>query len=57
VKKLRLLVTERCARSCSGCCNHDWDLAALPTCESYAGYDEVLLTGGEPMLYPEDPKP
>lgn len=50
--KLRLLLTANCNRSCEGCCNKDWDLAALPVCESFAGYDEVLLTGGEPLLQP-----
>ena len=47
--KLRLLVTDKCPRHCDGCCNKDWDLANLPVVESFAGYDEILLTGGEPM--------
>jgi pyruvate formate-lyase activating enzyme-like uncharacterized protein len=50
MKKLRLLVTEKCNRSCKGCCNKDWNLKELPVCESFEGYDEVILTGGEPML-------
>lgn len=50
MKKLRLLVTKTCNRACPGCCNKEWDLDALPVCESYEGYDEVILTGGEPML-------
>jgi len=53
MKKLRLLLWEDCNRSCEGCCNKDWDLKNLPVVESYDGYDEILLTGGEPMLYPE----
>lgn len=51
--KLRLLLWPDCNRSCSGCCNKSWDLSALPICTDYTGYDEILLTGGEPMLYPD----
>jgi MoaA/NifB/PqqE/SkfB family radical SAM enzyme len=52
-KILRLLVTKDCHRSCPGCCNNDWDLDNLPRpigLLSYLRYDEVLLTGGEPLL-------
>ena len=52
-KKLRLLLTEKCNRACAGCCNKDWDLESLNEVESFAGYEEVLLTGGEPMLDPQ----
>jgi pyruvate-formate lyase-activating enzyme len=51
--KLRLLLTADCNRTCRGCCNKDWDLTALPICEDYSVYDEFLLTGGEPLLFPE----
>jgi molybdenum cofactor biosynthesis enzyme MoaA len=44
MKKLRLLVTSECNRSCSGCCNKEWDLDKLPVCESYKDYDEIYLT-------------
>lgn len=50
--KLRLLLTEDCNRACPGCCNKDWDLDKLPVCSDYKGYDMIMLTGGEPMLYP-----
>lgn len=53
MKKLRLLLWPDCNRSCPGCCNKQWDLDKLPRVSSYEGYDEILLTGGEPMLYPE----
>lgn len=36
-----------------GCCNRDWDLQALPLCQDYTPYRLIMLTGGEPMLYPE----
>jgi organic radical activating enzyme len=50
--KLRLLLTEKCNRKCKGCCNKDWDLQSLPICTNYNNYDELILTGGEPMLIP-----
>lgn len=50
--KLRLVLFKECKRRCRGCCNKDWDLAALPVCEDYRPYRKILLTGGEPMLYP-----
>lgn len=53
MKKLRLLITEECNRSCPGCCNLDWDLKALEKCTDFSGYDEIILTGGEPMLFPD----
>ena len=49
-KKLRLLVTKECNRHCPLCCNKHYDLDALPKVGTFAGYDEILLTGGEPML-------
>ena len=52
-KKLRLLLFEDCNRKCNGCCNNDWDLKNLPICGFFRGYDLVMLTGGEPMLYPD----
>lgn len=48
--KLRLLVRPDCNRACPGCCNKQWDLTDLPICDSFTGYDEIMLTGGEPMM-------
>ncbi len=54
--KARVLITKLCNRACPGCCNK------LPwfesTCRSVSldeirGYDEIMLTGGEPLLEPE----
>ncbi len=53
MKKLRLLLFEECPRSCKGCCNKDWDLGVLPIVKTFEGYDEIILTGGEPMLRPQ----
>lgn len=53
VKKLRLLITEKCNRNCKKCCNRQWDLKKLPICEDYSSFDQILLTGSEPMLIPQ----
>ncbi|HWQ08063.1 MAG TPA: hypothetical protein VN436_03110, partial [Holophaga sp.] len=53
MKKLRLLLFEKCNRTCAGCCNKGFDLKSLPVCTSLEGWDEVNLTGGEPMLDPQ----
>jgi hypothetical protein len=50
MKKLRLLITKECNRNCEGCCNKIYDLDKLPICNSFEGYDEIILTGGEPLL-------
>lgn len=50
--KLRLLVTKECIRKCQGCCNKQYDLDALDVVESFEGYDLIMLTGGEPLLFP-----
>ena len=54
MKKLRLLLFEECNRSCPGCCNKDWDLKSLPRVKEadLPSFDEIMLTGGEPMLHP-----
>ena len=51
-KKLRLLMWGDCDRNCELCCNKQFDLNTIPKCLSYQPYDEIILTGGEPMLYP-----
>ncbi len=53
MKKLRLLLFEECNRRCKGCCNQYFDITTLPYADSFTGYDEVILTGGEPMLKPD----
>ena len=51
--KLRLILWPECHRNCPGCCNKDIDLNALPRFENLRDYKEVILTGGEPLLYPD----
>jgi pyruvate-formate lyase-activating enzyme len=53
MKKLRLVMFDKCNRSCEGCCNKDWDLNGLDVCDSFEHYDLIMLTGGEPMLNPK----
>ena len=50
--QLRLLLWDDCNRHCPGCCNKDWDLDALPVCSDFTPFEMIILTGGEPMLYP-----
>lgn len=50
MNKLRLLVTKECGLNCALCQNKHWDLDALPAITDFSVYDEILLTGGEPML-------
>ena len=52
MRKLRLLLWKQCPRNCDGCCNKDWDIDSLPFAKDFSKYDQILLTGGEPMLYP-----
>ena len=52
MKTLRLIITEQCDRECEGCCNKQFDVKSLPKCESFDDYDQIILTGGEPLLNP-----
>ena len=52
MKDLRLLMTKICNRNCSGCCNKDYDLDNLPVAKSYENYRVIMITGGEPLLFP-----
>ena len=57
-KTVRLIVTEDCPRKCSYCCNKisdDFKCAKkIKATEFFAtGYDEIVITGGEPMLVPD----
>lgn len=53
MRKLRLLLTDKCNRNCVGCCNKDWNLASLPVCTDFDSWNMAMLTGGEPMLNPQ----
>jgi pyruvate-formate lyase-activating enzyme len=53
MKKLRLMLTDICPRTCEGCCNKDinWSSSSIKrvTYEDAAKYEQVILTGGEPF--------
>ncbi len=51
-KKLRLILWKECGRHCDGCVNKQWDMNKLPVVRSFKGFNEIMLTGGEPLLYP-----
>lgn len=55
MKKLRLLFTEKCNRNCEECCNKGYDLEKLPKVTHF-NYDEILITGGEPLLFLDELK-
>lgn len=52
MKKARLLFTHICDKKCPGCCNTQWkDIPTKKvTMEQLLKYDEINITGGEPML-------
>ena len=55
MKIARLIVTWACRRDCDNCCNKMPGLreSAKPcSVADLKDYDQVLITGGEPMLYP-----
>ncbi len=52
MEKLRLLVTTKCPNKCPMCCNNSWDFSKLPVVEHF-NYKEIMITGGEPLLFPE----
>lgn len=35
------------------CCNKDWDLKNIPVVKSFKRFGLFMLTGGEPMLHPD----
>jgi len=51
----RLIVTNVCNRKCPGCCNVGWKgpQPKLMTFNDLKDYDTIIITGGEPLLYPE----
>jgi hypothetical protein len=54
MKTMRLITTTHCLRNCEGCCNKDHDICGLPivTDEDYSRHDAVMISGGEPLLFP-----
>lgn len=58
MKKARLIVTFSCVRDCVYCCNkyrtaRSW-MTPVEHLEELDDYDEVMITGGEPLLHSRD---
>jgi len=54
--KARLIVSYKCHRHCENCCNDHAPtmLAASPiSIDGLARYEKVMISGGEPMLFPK----
>ncbi len=55
MKSARLITTYQCEKNCAGCCNKNWKYeppTPIKSVEELKGFDEVLVTGGEPLLFP-----
>jgi hypothetical protein len=52
--KARVIVTYDCNRKCVGCCNKNWKYEPPRIVTSFTRFSEVILTGGEPLLFPEE---
>lgn len=51
MKKLRLFVTNNCHNNCKKCCNKQFNIDEIPIIgNDYQNYNEISITGGEPML-------
>jgi len=55
MKKARVMITQVCNRDCSYCCNtaEMMAMSEVKKLDSIRGFDEVMITGGEPLLRPE----
>ena len=52
-KKARVIVTFECSRKCPGYCNEKLpELREIFEDKELLQYDEIIITGGEPMLIP-----
>lgn len=52
----RVIVTLKCNRNCENCCNKEEvfnEHEILTNINDLLSYDEIIITGGEPMLIPE----
>jgi pyruvate-formate lyase-activating enzyme len=54
--KARVIITLECNRKCDGCCNTPdmiYQAAKIPDISHVTDAEEIILTGGEPMLKPD----
>ena len=56
MNKARIILTKKCRRNCAYCCNnytpHLAEAIELTSLEQLKSYDTIMLTGGEPMDFP-----
>jgi len=52
MNKTRILITKKCKRNCSYCANNFYNTLDTIDFEGLKKYDEIILTGGEPMDFP-----
>jgi len=53
MKSLRLLVTKKCLLHCKYCSNQYIQPVIIFNFECLNMYDNIIITGGEPLLFPE----
>lgn len=50
-RSARVIVTYNCNRNCPGCCNnHGNKIEEIEDINDFLAYDEIIITGGEPLL-------
>jgi len=56
MKSCRLIFTEICNRNCLGCCNKQFDMSEFESWKwkDVSQFNQVMVTGGEPMLFPHE---
>jgi organic radical activating enzyme len=56
-KKARVLITRECNRKCPNCCSEYntvmKGMKEISSIDALKDYDQIMITGGEPMLLPE----
>ena len=54
-KTARVIITYACDRKCPGCCNTmEHDIQNITDIKELKEYKEIVITGGEPLLYPQE---
>ena len=51
MKVARIITTYKCPKDCKDCCNKNWKGIPAKVMDNH-NYDMFIITGGEPMLFP-----